>query len=74
MEDRKIIEILSDLIRETQAETKAIKEETAAIKTLAYEAGRKADAAWELVVLTREQVTEQIADLRKPWWKKLVGA
>ena len=81
MEDRKIIEILSDLIRETQVETKAIREETAAIKeetvaikTLAFEAGRKADAAWELVILTRNQVTEQIADLRKPWWKKLVGA
>lgn len=73
MEDRKIIETLSDLIRETQAETKAIKEETAATKALAVEAGRKADAAWELVALTRNQVTEELAYLKKPWWKKPAG-
>lgn len=47
MEDRKTVEILSDLVRETQEETKTIKEETAAIKDLAIEAGRKTDAAWE---------------------------
>jgi hypothetical protein len=35
---------------------------------------RKADAAWELVVITRNQVKEELAYMRLPWWKKTFGA
>jgi hypothetical protein len=46
--------------------TFAIKEETLELPRMADAAQRKADAAWELVVITRE-------DLKKPFWKKWFG-
>jgi hypothetical protein len=39
-------------------------------KRSADSAVRKADAAWELVIMTREQIKEDLAYLKKPLWKK----
>jgi hypothetical protein len=64
--DSKIIELLSEEIRETRSMTFAIKEETLELRRMADAAQRKADAAWELVVITRE-------DMKKPFWKKWFG-
>jgi len=61
--DNRIIDLLSEEIRETRHLTMAVREETKELKILAEAAQRKADAAWELVVMTRE-------DIRKPFWKK----
>ena len=62
MRDR-LIELLSEEIRETKNLTKAviketeqIKIETAEIRRSADIAQRKADAAWELVIITREEM------------------
>jgi hypothetical protein len=59
-EDRKRLE---DLVVAAQATAKeaAITAKEAAL--IAKEAGRKADAAWELVVMNREE-------MKKPFWKK----
>lgn len=61
--EAKIIELLSEEIRETRYLTMAVKEETAELRKLAQAAERKAEAAWELVILTRE-------DLKRPFWKR----
>ncbi|MEM8566411.1 MAG: hypothetical protein AAGF85_08110 [Bacteroidota bacterium] len=66
MNDNKLIELLSEEIRETKKLTKAVREETKAIREETKEAKRKADAAWELVVLTRNQMS-------KPFWKRVFG-
>ena len=83
--DSRIIELLSDEIRETRNLTIAVREQTEKqvkeLHTIADAAMRKAEAAmkkaeasWELVVITRNQVKEEIAYLKKPIWKKWLGA
>jgi hypothetical protein len=65
--------ILSEEIRETrnltiavQKETMKISEQNELTKELALAAAKKADAAWELVVMTRNE-------LSKPFWKRSFG-
>ena len=76
--DSKIIELLSDEIRETRNLTIAVREQTEKqikeLHTIAEAAMKKAEASWELVVITRNQVREEIAYLKKPIWKKWFGA
>ena len=69
MRDR-LIELLSEEIRETKNLTKAVIKETAQIKNETDEirrsaniAQQKADAAWELVIITREE-------MNRPFWKR----
>lgn len=57
MED--MLGYLAEDIRET-------KKLTTQVAQLASEAKRQADASWELVVITRN-------DMRRPWYKKLLG-
>ena len=76
--DSKIIELLSDGIIETRNLTIAVREQTEKqvkeLHALAEAAMKKAEASWELVVITRNQVQEEIAYLKKPIWKKWFGA
>jgi hypothetical protein len=68
--DSKFIELLEKEIRETRNLTLAIEEETRRIGQLA-DAGRKsADAAWEVVNKTREEIKSR---QERPFWKKLFG-
>jgi len=76
MRDR-LIELLSEEIRETKNLTKAVIKETAEIKksvdaaqksadiaqTSSEAAQRKADAAWELVIIARQEI-------HQPFWKR----
>ena len=78
--DNKILELLSEEIRETKNFTKAVRDEVIEVRKLAEaaweevrnskqevsESKRKADAAWELVVITRHEIT-------RPLWKKWFG-
>lgn len=64
--DNEIIRLLSEGIRETKNMTKAIRDEVSEVRQLAMEAKRQADAAWELVTLTRN-------DICRPIWKRWVG-
>ncbi|MEQ8882032.1 MAG: hypothetical protein RLQ12_20505 [Cyclobacteriaceae bacterium] len=61
--DNKFIELLSEEIRETRNLTLAVEKETAELRKMADAAQRKADAAWELVIMTREE-------MKKPFWKR----
>ncbi|MEQ8337027.1 MAG: hypothetical protein RIA62_06760 [Cyclobacteriaceae bacterium] len=61
--DNKFIELLSEEIRETRNLTLAVEKETAELGKMADAAQRKADAAWELVIMTREE-------MKKPFWKR----
>jgi hypothetical protein len=67
--DSKIIEILSEEIRVTRNLTLAVREETRALKEETKETKRKADAAWELVVMTREEMKQS----KKPLWRRWFG-
>jgi hypothetical protein len=58
--------ILSEEIRETRNLTIAVQKETAVAMLHAKAAEKKADAAWELVVMTRNQWS-------KPFWKRWFG-
>lgn len=78
--DNDILRILSEELRETKnlvKETRQIAVETRnmaiAAESSASEAKRQADAAWELVIITRNQVQQELAHLKLPWWKKLFG-
>ncbi len=71
--DNELLKILSDELRETRnlvMETRRV----------ADAAEKKTDACWaqvdqlrELVIITRNQVNEELAYLKLPWWKKLFG-
>jgi uncharacterized membrane protein YqiK len=85
--DSDLLKILSEELRETRAlaraaekhadaamlEAKAAMQEAKASEQQAVAAVKKADASWELVIITRNQVKEELAYLRLPWWKKLFG-
>lgn len=64
--DERIIEILSEEIRETRNLTLAVRDEVRIMKEDLKETKRKADAAWELVVMTKDQFS-------KPFWKRWFG-
>jgi hypothetical protein len=66
----KLIELISEEIRETKKlilevreDRKRLEDLVVAAQETAKEAGRKADAAWELVVMTRE-------GMKNPFWKR----
>ena len=61
-----IIKILAEDIRETKQLTKEISELVIETRRSADAAVQKADAAWELVVITRNEIN-------RPWYKKLLG-
>ena len=64
-----IVKILAEDIRETKALTKETHELVAEVRRSADAAERKADAAWELVVITRNEIKERA---ERPWYKKLL--
>ena len=64
--DNKIVELLSEEIRETKRLTLETRRMADAAQQEAKAALTKADAAWELVVITRNQID-------KPIWRKLFG-
>ncbi|MBV6639775.1 MAG: hypothetical protein KI791_03610 [Cyclobacteriaceae bacterium] len=64
--DNKFIELISEEIRETRNLTLAVEKETAELRKIADAAQRKADAAWELVIMTREEI-------KQPFWRRLLS-
>jgi hypothetical protein len=80
MEKDPLFEAISEKIRETKRlanaawagveelrkQTQLMQEQTQTLRNQASDTGRKADAAWELVVLTRNQIN-------RPWWKRVLG-
>ncbi len=80
MEKENWLDALNDEVRDireltiqVRKETEEVRKSTEAIKEETKETRRKADAAWELVVMTREQMKEELAYLMKPLWKKWFG-
>ena len=69
-DDARELRAMTIAIRE---ETKEIREEIKLLREDVKESKRKSDAAWELVVMTREQIREEMAYLREPIWKKWFG-
>lgn len=70
MDDSKLIELISEEIRQTRNLTLEVREETKEVRRLAdaaeaeaKAAWKKAEAAWELVIMTREEA-------KKPFWKR----
>lgn len=61
-----LLVILSDEIRQTRNLTIEVREENKLTKMIAEAASKNADAAWELVVMTRNQWS-------KPFWKRWFG-
>ena len=66
-----IIKILAEDIRETKQLTKEISELVVEARRSADAAVQKADAAWELVVITTTAAARNEID--RPWYKKLLG-
>lgn len=56
-----------------RGETLAIQKETEQMKVQNRLMEQKVDAAWELVVMTREEIKRDTAYLKKPLWKKWIG-
>ncbi len=71
--DNDILKILSEELRETKTLVTETRKIALAAEKTAIESKRQADAAWELVIITRNQVLQEIAHLKLPWWKKLTG-
>jgi hypothetical protein len=84
----KIIDAINELVLSNQQQTKLMQQELQVMKEhvknvemlvvetkkQAEAAKKQAEASWELVVITRNQVTEEIAYLKKPFWKKIMGS
>lgn len=75
------LDALNDDVRDIRNLTLSIEKEVEQMKInnrfLAEEvkeSKRKADAAWELVIMTREQIKAELAYLKKPIWKKWFGS
>jgi len=68
-----MLTILAEDVRETKLLTKAVRKETKVAQQIAEEAKRQADAAWELVVITRNEYRDFQQYMLRPWWKKLIG-
>ncbi len=66
-----IIKILAEDIRETKQPTKEISELVVEARRSADAAVKKADAAWELVVITAAAAARN--EINRPWYKKLLG-
>ena len=66
-----IMKILAEDIRETKQLTKEISELVVEARRSADAAVQKADAAWELVVITATAAARNEID--RPWYKKLLG-
>lgn len=80
MEKENWLDALNDDMRDIRAltlaiteDTKVMRQEIIVMKEEVKESKRKADAAWELVIMTREQIKEELAYLKKPIWKKWLG-
>jgi len=80
MDKENWLDALNDDIRDIRKltlaitrETEIMKEEAKETKRMADAAVKKADAAWEIVLMTRNQIQEELAYLRKPIWKKWFG-
>ena len=71
--DNRIIEILSEELTETRRLADAAMQEAKAAMKQADQATRKADAAWELVVIAKNEMEERLAYMRLPIWKKWFG-
>ncbi|MEQ8302670.1 MAG: hypothetical protein RIB47_04705 [Cyclobacteriaceae bacterium] len=71
--DNDLLKILSEELRGTKTLVTETRKIALAAEQTALESKRQADAAWELVMITRNQVQEEIAHLKMPWWKKLFG-
>ncbi len=78
--DRERLKTFSEELRETRLLARAAEKHAGAAARQAEAAmieakaaGDHARASWE-VVITRNQVREEIAYLMLPWWKKLFGA
>jgi hypothetical protein len=80
MDKEKWLDALNDDVRDIRAltiavrdETKEIREEVKLLREEVKESKRQSDAVWELVVITRNQIREEMAYLKKPIWKKWLG-
>lgn len=80
MEKENWLDALNDEVREiraltieTRKQNDLIRQELVLLKEDVKESKRKADAAWELVIMTREQIKEEMLNLKKPLWKKWFG-
>ena len=75
------LDALNDDVRDIRKLTLTIEKEVEQMKINnkflgeeVKESKRKADAAWELVIMTREQIKAELAYLKKPIWKKWFGS
>jgi hypothetical protein len=66
MEKDPLFEAISEEIRETKRLANAAWAGVEELRKQTQILERKADAAWELVVLTRNQIN-------RPWWKRMLG-
>ena len=77
LETRRMVDVMQ-MTAETAQQAAAVtavesQKMTKAAQQTAEAAVRKADAAWELVIMTRNQIQEDLRYMRLPWWKKLIS-
>jgi uncharacterized coiled-coil DUF342 family protein len=70
---RKETELIREEVKLIREEVKEMKESNKILAEEVKESKRKSDAAWDLVIMTREQIKEELAYLKKPIWKKWLG-
>ena len=60
-------------VEQMKIQNRLLAEDVKESKRSSDSSSRKAEAAWELVIITREQVKEEVLYLKKPLWKKWLG-
>ena len=69
-----LLKIFSEELRETKNLVLETRRMADAAWEEAKQSKKQSDATWELVIMTRNQIQEELKYLKLPWWKKLVGA
>lgn len=71
--DAELLKILSEELRETKNMVIETRRMADAAMKQANASWSKAESAWEFVIMTRNQIQEDLQKVKLPWWRKLLG-
>jgi hypothetical protein len=72
--DSELLKIFSEELRETKNLALAAQKHADAAMEQAKASWAQVDQVRELVIIIRNQIQEELAYMKLPWWKKLLGS
>jgi hypothetical protein len=72
--DQELLRIFSEELRETRKMASETKRLADAAMKQANASWSKAESAWEMVIMTRNQIQEDLRKVKLPWWRRFLDA